>query len=190
MNIPNLLSLFRLILVPCFAIVFLSDPNAVLLAGGIFLVATLTDLADGYLARKWNQTTKLGRILDPLADKLLQVTAVACLSVQKIIPSLFFAIFAAKELFMLLGGVFLVKKTDDVMPSNMFGKFVSFFISTLIVVTIFFGGKLPAQATNFLYTVAVTLALAAMVVYVTKYFMNRSSSERRKKLASAEKADE
>jgi cardiolipin synthase len=190
MNIPNLLSLVRVALVPCFAIVFLSSlPNAALWAGGIFIIATLTDLMDGYLARKWNQITKLGRILDPLADKLLQVTAVACLAVQKVIPSLFFIVFAAKELFMLLGGVFLVKRTDDVMPSNMFGKMVSFLISTLIVVTIFFKEFIHPNTTNLLYTIAVTLALAAMVVYVAKYLKNHSSVGR-KKPVSAQEADE
>ena len=72
MNIPNALSIMRLILVPVFVRVFFSGmPYAKAAAAGIFLLAGLTDMLDGRLARKYNQITVLGKILDPLADKVL-----------------------------------------------------------------------------------------------------------------------
>ena len=72
MTVPNALSLFRLILVPVFAVVFFgSGPNAHRDAALIYLVAFLTDVADGWIARHFNQISKLGRILDPAADKLM-----------------------------------------------------------------------------------------------------------------------
>ena len=64
MNVPNLLSLIRLLLIPVFVTVFFSEsPNAGYVAAAIFLIAFMTDVADGYIARKYNLVTKLGRIL-------------------------------------------------------------------------------------------------------------------------------
>lgn len=82
MNVPNALSIFRLLLIPVFCAVFFRDtPNSGLWAAGVFLLAFITDIADGYIARKYNQITKLGRVLDPLADKLMKAAAAVCLVV-------------------------------------------------------------------------------------------------------------
>ncbi|MFN8673567.1 MAG: CDP-diacylglycerol--glycerol-3-phosphate 3-phosphatidyltransferase [Candidatus Sericytochromatia bacterium] len=85
MTIPNLLTIFRIVLIPffCFFIFDLktygvyksAHPDSLLIAGIIFSVAAITDFFDGYLARKWNQTSNLGKLLDPLADKLLITAA-------------------------------------------------------------------------------------------------------------------
>ena len=76
-TIPNILTIFRLIAAPgvALAYVFLLRPYADWLALGLFILASLTDYLDGYLARKWNQTTKLGTMLDPIADKAMVVIA-------------------------------------------------------------------------------------------------------------------
>ena len=80
MNIPNKLTVFRIILVPVFVVlILLKIPYSGTLAAIIFMIAALTDSLDGYLARKWKQTTKLGAILDPLADKLLITAALISL---------------------------------------------------------------------------------------------------------------
>jgi len=76
MTIPNLLTIFRLIVTPIFLYYFLQDtPKARLIAFVLFVLAALSDLLDGYLARKLSQDSKLGRFLDPLADKFLVITA-------------------------------------------------------------------------------------------------------------------
>ena len=81
MSIPNLLSLLRLVLVPVFAVVFFQPaPDAHRWAVLIYLTAFLTDVADGWIARHFNQITKLGRILDPLADKLMTFTVIICIT--------------------------------------------------------------------------------------------------------------
>lgn len=80
MNVPNSLTLLRIILIPVFVVVIgISIPYGDLMAAIIFIVAALTDSLDGYLARKYKQVTKLGIILDPLADKLLITAALICL---------------------------------------------------------------------------------------------------------------
>ncbi|MBR2181146.1 MAG: CDP-alcohol phosphatidyltransferase family protein, partial [Oscillospiraceae bacterium] len=87
MNIPNLLSIFRMCLVPVFVVVFFSDsPHAYAYAAGVYALAGITDVLDGIIARKFNLITKLGKILDPLADKMMTITVFVCISIAGLIP--------------------------------------------------------------------------------------------------------
>ena len=80
MNIPNLLTFLRILLIPVFTLLFLTPtPLRSIMAAIVFVVASLTDLLDGYLARRWGQITKLGKLLDPIADKLLILPALLLL---------------------------------------------------------------------------------------------------------------
>jgi CDP-diacylglycerol--glycerol-3-phosphate 3-phosphatidyltransferase len=80
MNLPNLITLLRIFLIPVFILVFLTPTQPRSLAAAIiFLIASLTDLMDGYLARRWEQITKLGKFLDPIADKFLVLAALIML---------------------------------------------------------------------------------------------------------------
>ncbi len=153
-NIPNILSILRLLLVPVFIILFFSDvPNALLWAGFVFFFAGITDIADGYIARKYNMITKLGRILDPLADKLMQISAFVCLAIGGIIPPWVILVLAAKELTLVAGGAIVLKRIKDVPASNIYGKAASlvfYFITIAVIVfpmsdllkTILLGGGL------------------------------------------------
>lgn len=175
MNIPNFLSLFRLVLVPCFAVIFMSSlEHASLLAGIIFVLAAVTDAADGYIARKYKKITKIGRILDPLADKLLQLTAISCLALKSIIPMVFFIIFVAKEALMILGGMLMVNKMNDVMPSNLLGKILTTLVSVSIASAIFFHDiieKAIPGLFNAVFGVLSVFAIAVLVVYAIKYIL-------------------
>lgn len=175
MNIPNFLSLVRLTLVPVFAVVYMSSMEySDIYAGIIFIIAALTDVADGYIARKYNKITKIGRILDPLADKLLQATALACLALKSIIPAILCFIFIGKELLMIFGSIFMVNKMDDVLPSNWFGKSVSFVMSISIASAIFFRKIADEKAPhlfNTVFVVVTILAVAVLVMYFIKFLM-------------------
>ena len=123
MSIPNLLSLLRLVLVPVFAVVFFQPaPDAHRWAVLIYLTAFLTDVADGWIARHFNQITKLGRILDPLADKLMTFTVIICITADGIIPLWAVVVFFLKELTMAIGGYLMYQKLGDVISSNWLGK--------------------------------------------------------------------
>ena len=118
--IPNILTTLRLFMVPLFAytLVGLERPIAALF---IFLLAGVTDVVDGIIARKFNMITKIGKVYDPLADKLMQITAVICLSYVEIIPSWVIWFILFKEGTMILGGIFLycnnvVIQSDWFMP--------------------------------------------------------------------------
>ena len=95
-NIPNILSIIRILLIFVFVYTFFALDN-LYVALIVFLVAGATDVVDGFLARRYNWITTLGKILDPVADKMMQFAALICLLIKGLIPWWFAAIFFAKE---------------------------------------------------------------------------------------------
>ena len=169
MNIPNLLSLFRLVLVPVFAVVFFQPlPYARPLAVGIYALAFLTDVADGYIARRFNMVTRLGRILDPLADKLMTFTVIVCITAAGIIPLWAVVIFFCKEVCMGLGAISMLGKTDDVIPSNWLGKLSTGVFFLVCVGLVLFPG-LPRPCRLGLIGFALALTLAALCGYIYQF---------------------
>lgn len=123
-HLPNILTMIRLVLVPVFAVVFFSgSPGARTYALAIFLAAGATDVLDGWIARKYNLISKVGTALDPLADKLMLLTALVCLAIDNTLPLWLLVIVLAKETYMIATGVYMYfRKTKLVIPSNRFGK--------------------------------------------------------------------
>lgn len=165
MNIPNLLTVFRILLIPLFIVAFYSDsPNNLLIAMIIFITAGITDVLDGYIARKYEMVTKLGTVLDPLADKLMLITVLACLTLADYITVWVIAIVVVKESLMILGSILiLLSKYDIIIPANTLGKLTtaSFYIAILLVAAT--SGGFFAQV--FMY-IAVCLAIVTFYNYV------------------------
>ena len=171
-TIPNVLTMIRLILVPVFVVLFLNGHKMASLA--VFVAASLTDMLDGYLARKLNQITDFGKLFDPLADKLMVLTAMVCQTFWGPLPLIAVIIVAAKELLMVLGGVFMLSK-DVVVYSNYFGKsaqvgfiaslVLSFFHKAFVEGNIMLWGMTPDIL---LLWITVALAIVAMVVYAAE----------------------
>ena len=165
-NVPNILSGFRLALIPAFAMLFLTGQRE--LSGIMFMLAACTDALDGYIARKYDAISKLGRILDPVADKLMQFVALLCLAYAGAIPYWFAGIYMLKELVILCGGIKLFNAVADVMPSKILGKIAAVMFYMSITAIIFFKNmSLPIRYT--LLTICLTLTLAAMVDYILSY---------------------
>ena len=117
MNLPNLLTALRIALIPVFVLTYERiAPAASLL---IFLVASLTDCLDGYLARKWNQITSFGKLFDPLADKLLLLSVLFCFARSGLIPWWVMIVMAVKELLMMTGSMWLLRKSVVVSANNL-----------------------------------------------------------------------
>lgn len=167
--VPNILSTFRIILVPIFAVTFFSNrPNAYAIALGIFIVAGLTDILDGYIARKYNLISKVGTVLDPLADKLMQITALVCLSLDGAIPLWIMLIFLGKEAAMIIAGIYMYfRKKSTVIPSNWLGKSATILFSLAILITFIFPESIGSLA---LVISALGLKLMALSSYIHKYF--------------------
>lgn len=99
MNIPNLLTLFRVAMIPFFVITFLSDSISNWFALAVFVTATITDALDGFIARKQNIVTDFGKLMDPLADKIMVMTAFVCFTATGILHPAITIIVMAREFF-------------------------------------------------------------------------------------------
>lgn len=169
MNIPNLLSLFRLALVPVFAIVFFQPtPNARYIAVAIYALAFLTDVLDGYIARHFNMVTSLGRILDPMADKLMTFTVIICITVAGIIPLWAVVVFFLKEAAMGIGALSMLGKVGDVIPANWLGK-VSTFVFFVVCVALVLFPAIPKSWATAMISAALILTIAAFLNYLRQY---------------------
>ena len=172
-TIPNVLTMLRIVLIPVFVAVFFSTPREQdrIAALVLFAVASITDMFDGMLARKLNQITDFGKLFDPLADKVMVITALICQAVYGVFPWIAIIIVAAKELIMLLGGLFMLSR-DVVVYSNYVGKTAQvFFIASLLLS--FFHPSLESAgvclfgmtADILLLWITVALSLTALVIY-------------------------
>lgn len=112
LTIPNLLSLFRLTLIPVYIRIYLnaSLPVHYYLAGTILAISCLTDLLDGQIARRFHMVTTVGKILDPFADKATQFTLMVCLSIRYKVLWVITALFVVKESFQLIAGLLTLRK--------------------------------------------------------------------------------
>ncbi len=119
MNLPNKLTLLRIILVPVTMVLMMT--NHYYIALGVFIVASLTDLLDGYIARKYNLVTSFGKIMDPLADKILVFGALLCFLEAGFINSWSIIIILAREFFVTGMRVVAVSK-GKVIAASMWGK--------------------------------------------------------------------
>lgn len=107
LTIPNLLSFFRLVLIPVYMIIYINaqETRDYIIAGSILAVSCLTDMVDGKIARKFNMITTFGKFLDPLADKVTQFTLIICLALRYPILWAVSVLFFVKELFQLIAGI-------------------------------------------------------------------------------------
>ena len=171
--IPNVLSIIRIMLVGVFILVFFNDyPNNLIWALIVFLTAGFTDVVDGFLARRFNWITNWGKILDPLADKLMQCTVLVCMLIKDIIPDWLVIPFILKELLILLGGLFIIKRRKVVVVSNVFGKMTVVFFYAAIVLCLSARDFLD-QNKSVLYIICALVlvaAVSALINYVITYF--------------------
>ena len=171
MNLPNILTALRVAMIPVFVLTYAQIPPAGSLV--IFLLASLTDCLDGYLARKWNQITEFGKLFDPLADKLLLLAVLFCIARSGLIPWWVLVVVAVKELLMMAGSVWMLKK-NVVVSANFLGKAAT--VAFILALTFVFPWHPMGWLTmlgNVLLYVAVALSVAAFIVYTYCAFFRR-----------------
>lgn len=168
MNLPNKLTMFRVILIPFF-IVFLLVPITPFdkwIALGIFIVASLTDLLDGHIARKYHLVTNFGKFMDPLADKLLVCSALICLIELERIPSWMVIIIIARE-FVISGFRLIASDNGVVIAASYWGKFKTTFQMIAVCLMIADIAAL-GLVTNIVTWIAVILTVVSLVDYLIK----------------------
>ena len=173
-TIPNLLSLFRLALIPAYITVYLRarTPTQHYLSGGILAVSCLTDGLDGYLARKYGWITTVGKILDPLADKVTQFAVILCLS-QKypaLVPVLLLLVI--KEMTQLAAGLLFLRKGLMLTGALPAGKICTTVLFISMILLVLFPG-LPLAAVDFLSGLNFIFLSIAFMCYVMVYLGKR-----------------
>ena len=168
-HVPNILTIIRFFLIP-FIVIFALQDNYVIAA--IFLILSgFTDVADGFIARKYNLITDFGKLMDPLADKCTQVATLIVLVAQSIVPIWILIVVIVKEILLIAGASFLYGK-DLVVSSKWYGK-----ISTvLFYVAIFFSMiikqfNLPYTFDTYIYYLAVLFTLFSLVMYFKAFYI-------------------
>ena len=182
-HIPNVLSVIRILLVFVFVyFVFVGDN--LFAAVIVFLAAGATDVVDGFLARRYNWITNLGKLLDPFADKLMQCTVLVCLCLKNIIPLWFVIPFFVKELATLLIGFIVIKRRNVVVVSKWYGKAaVCLFYATVVASVILrdtIEGNIWLQL--LIFTPAVICAVAAFIGYIKHYWVLKKEEIERGKI--------
>lgn len=168
----NILTTLRLFLVPAFPIAYFSShPQSHLMAVIVFLTAGVTDLLDGYIARRFRMVTPLGTVLDPLADKLMLLTTLITLWVGGTIPLWVTLLVALKESFMIGAGAFLyLGKGRFVIPSNYLGKTATALLYPAIPLWIL----MPRNVVSLvLMLLSLLLMAAALFSYIRFYWRQR-----------------
>ena len=170
--IPNILSAFRICLVPVFIVVYFKEDSGAgikIYASLIYALASFTDFLDGYLARKYNASSKLGLILDPLGDKLMTISVMVCITIDGIIPFWAVLIAGIKELLMAAGGLVMHRIGHaDILPSNMIGK-TSTVVFFVVCVALMLFRNIPGGVATGLISFAIALTLIALAGYLNKY---------------------
>lgn len=170
MNLPNKLTVLRVIMIPFFVVFMLMDITGAAdkwIALAIFIVASLTDLLDGKIARKYNLVTNFGKFMDPLADKLLVSAAMICMIEKGMLASWIVIIIISRE-FIISGFRLVAFDGGIVIAASYWGKFKTVFQMMMIIVLIMdLGGVFDIIGTALVW-IALALTIVSLVDYVIK----------------------
>ena len=170
MNLPNKLTLFRIILIPFFLVFLLTDycGNAgKFIALGIFAVASLTDMLDGKIARKYNLITNFGKFMDPIADKLLVSSAFIAFVQMNLLPAWIVIIFIARE-FIISGFRLVASDAGIVLAASWWGKFKTAFQMIMCLLLII---NLDYPVINVIEQIFIYASLALSIISLIDYLV-------------------
>jgi len=169
-TIPNILSIIRLVLIPVYVVIYLDAEDAAdfILAGAILAVSCLTDLIDGQIARHFNMISAVGKVLDPLADKLTQFSLIICLAIKHPILWYLVALFVVKESFQLIAGSILLRKGKMLKGALFSGKLSTTILFVSLIVMVLFP-CLPENAYDIITIVDAVFLFIAFIDYIVAY---------------------
>ena len=167
LTIPNLLSLFRLLLIPVILWLYIGAQNN-WAAIAVIALSGLTDVMDGRIARKYNMVSDFGKIFDPIADKLTQGSLILCLTVTYDWMKWLIVLFIAKECVMAGMGLLVIKQKDSVNSAQWHGKLSTVMLYATMILLIMFPG-MPIPLVNALIVACAFVILMSLVLY-TKFY--------------------
>ena len=177
--VPNILSIFRICLVPVFyAVYFHDDHDIKIYAVLVYGIASLSDILDGFIARKYKASSNLGKVLDPLGDKLMTFSVMVCITIDEVIPIWAVVIAGVKEILMGAGGIVLHKRAKaEIPPSNFLGK-ASTVVFFLVCATLMLFRSIPPNIATGLITFAIVLTAVALGSYINTYIAVMKNREK------------
>ena len=170
MNLPNKLTLLRVILVPFFVVFMLWDgagANGKYIAAAIFIIASITDWLDGYLARKNHLVTDFGKFMDPIADKLLVCSALICLADKNLLAAWIVIIIIGRE-FIISGFRLVASEKGVVIAASYWGKFKTASQMIMVILLILDLGGIFNTIAQVLVWVALALTVISLIDYLHK----------------------
>ena len=168
MNLPNKLTVLRVIMVPFFVFFMLTDVGGAAnkwIALVLFIVASLTDMLDGKIARKYNLVTNFGKFMDPLADKLLVCSAMICLIPSGKLPTAVVIVIIARE-FIISGFRLVASDNGVVIAANYWGKFKTVSQMIMIILLMLDFGGVFAVLTQIFIWLSVALTIISLLTYI------------------------
>ena len=171
-TVSNLISFFRIFLVIPFAILIphLHEGNNRLWVMLLIAIGFISDLLDGYLARKMNQVSELGKVIDPLADKICIVTIIIIFFITGQISTFYFAVIVLRDVIIFFGGILVSKKIGRVLPSNLLGKITVFSIGLFIIAIVVNIQAHSLFVYDFLYYASIILSFASIAGYALRAY--------------------
>lgn len=169
-GIPNILCYIRFLLIPVFVVFYIkaSTPYEYLRAAAVVLISGITDFLDGFIARRFDMVTDLGKIIDPMADKLTQASLIFVLVVKVKWMFLLLILFVIMQLFLLIAGLVMLKKGTKLSGAKWFGKISTtvFYATMLVLVSI---PTLDYDITNILLLVCGSFFALSFIMYIREY---------------------
>lgn len=164
-TIPNMMSFFRILLIPGIVVAYCKFEEY-MLATGLVIISGITDILDGKIARKFNMISDFGKILDPVADKLTQ--AAIALSLQFRFPHMLwlFILMFVKELIMGVTGALSVKYTGDVYGANWHGKVVTVLLYTVMIIHMVWS-NIPMLVSDIMLLVCAAMMIISLFLYAS-----------------------
>lgn len=158
-TIPNILSLFRICLIPVIVWLYIAEHDYIL-TGYILILSGITDIADGYIARHFHMVSNLGKILDPIADKLTQGVMLICLVVRFPLMILPFILLIVKEIYMGASGILIIQRTGIVYGADWHGKTATCFLYGMMALHIFWRDITPSISAFLIISCSVMIGIS------------------------------
>lgn len=162
LTVPNLFSLFRLLLIPVIVWLYWFQKDY-FPAGALLILSGLTDLADGYIARHFNAVSNVGKILDPIADKLTQAAMLFCLVTRFPLMAAPFGFLVIKELFIGTTGLLMIRKTGKVVGADFHGKVATTLLYAMMILHIFWIDITPEISAVTIVICLISMAFTLLV---------------------------
>lgn len=179
LTIPNILSMFRILLIPVFVWLYIIQEDY-FYAAVVVVVSGITDILDGFIARKFNLITRLGKILDPIADKLTQAVVLLCLTDRYPLMALPLIVLVVKEVVTGLGGLLVIRESGKVYGADWHGKVSTALLYVMMVVHVLWF-NIPEETSKLFILASLIMMLLSFSLYTFQNIRIIQDTKRREK---------